>query len=87
MTVVSKQVCENDLGFKAYMILPKHQQVVRSFVHAVRFNALLQAIVEPFVQQVMNENSDINGTAAVTAAANMYAYAIKGIQWMKKMLT
>lgn len=64
----------------ACVMLPKHRGFVRSEIGAVCLNVSMPSAVETFVQQVLNGDSGMKGSAEVVSVVWMYVSAMDQIQ-------
>lgn len=61
-------------------MLPQHGLFVGCEIYAVCFNTSLPPVVETFVWLVINEHSDINGSAEVASVVLTYVSAMENVQ-------
>lgn len=71
---------------KVCMMPSKHQQFTGFDHHVVCFNVALPSVVEMFVQQWLNWDSDIEANAEVTAAAWTYVSPMEAFQARRRRL-
>lgn len=79
-------MCGDILGGGSVQNVSKAPTFVGCRIGAVCFHSSLPLFVETFLRQVLNEESDIKGSARVLAAVLTYVLEMVGIQVRRKIL-